>query len=133
MSLQRLLLLEDDPTHRALLKDVLELQNLQVSAFSSPLQFREANGHSWCGEDHSECGQTCFDYILSDYNMPGMSGLDFFLKQEEANCRLPRRRKAIISVGWSPQDLQRAQDLGYRVFPKPFRVEEILDWIEAAA
>jgi CheY-like chemotaxis protein len=66
-----------------------------------------------------------FDWIISDLNMPGMSGLDFFRKLKELNPGLAERF-VLLSGGAVDQDqAQAVHNLHIPVFEKPINFEEL--------
>jgi len=68
---KKVLLLEDNELYRDLLSEILTEFGYQVTAYSDPLQyFNSSEGQSCLRNGH------CFDVILTDNNMPGMSGRD---------------------------------------------------------
>jgi CheY-like chemotaxis protein len=72
----------------------------------------------------------CADFLLTDIKMPNMNGLEFIERQMESSCKAGFRNKAVMSAVWSEEDLLKAEQLGCKVFHKPFSLEEILDWLE---
>lgn len=120
------LVLEDDSDCLSLLTAILTKNNLKVRAFSDPVTYLNTRLEDDC---LNQC--PCVGFILTDNNMPGMSGLDFLEKLERDDCRLPNNRKAIISAYWTEEMRERAQKLGCRVFHKPFSIAEIYAWIES--
>ncbi|MBN1957112.1 MAG: response regulator, partial [Desulfuromonadales bacterium] len=69
-----------------------------------------------------------FDMILTDNQMPGMTGLEFLDWIKQNNCPLPHHRKAIISGLWRDKELKTAQSLGCHIFHKPAPIETIHSW-----
>lgn len=72
--------------------------------------------------------QTCADVILSDLNMPIQNGLVFLEEQINKGCRC--QNFALMSGGISPEDMAKAEALGIKVFIKPFKLAEIIGWLE---
>jgi CheY-like chemotaxis protein len=77
------LLLEDDTTIRETIVQILRSRGYDVYSYSTPAvcplqESRECR----CGEK-----QTCVDIILSDLEMPIMSGLDFIEGQRKKRCK----------------------------------------------
>ncbi len=122
------LVLEDNTGCRSLLTEILTEMQLQVKAFSDPVTYLNTRFEGDCA---SSC--PCVGFILTDNDMPGMSGLEFLEKLANDGCKLPDERKAILSGNWSDETLARAQQLGCRVFFKPYSVAEICAWIDAHA
>lgn len=120
------LVLEDNSDCLSLLTDLLTGMELKVRAFPDPVAYLETRLKGDCT---SQC--PCVGFILTDNNMPGMSGLEFLEKLEKDGCKLPNDRKAIISGNWTEEMMERAKKLGCRVFHKPFPITEIYAWINS--
>jgi len=120
------LVLEDDTDCRALLSDILTDMQLQVKAFSDPVAYLATRTEGDCT---GNC--PCVGFILTDNDMPGMSGLEFLEKLKADGCALPNERKAIISGHWTQEGMERAEQLGCRIFYKPFQIADICAWVQA--
>jgi CheY-like chemotaxis protein len=108
------MILEDDPVIRTLLGKVLSLDGYEVDSYSNP-----ANCPLFADES-CPCSQkgACPDLIISDYDMPTASGLDFseHLKRKQCKCK----NIAVISGGWDEDELQSVLPSGLSAFAKPF-------------
>lgn len=60
--------------------------------------------------------------------MPNVSGLDMVEKLLENGCKI--KNIAFISGSWTDEEYARALDLGCRVFEKPFKLEQIGEWLD---
>ena len=119
----RVLIFEDNNFLRCALKDLLYELGYEVFTFQDPVA-SPLYGKSYC-----DCptGKTCADIIISDVNMPFVSGLDFIKSQVHKGCKVKNR--ALMSGDWTDSALQCALDLGCRIFHKPFHIKEIVQWI----
>ncbi len=95
-----------------------------VHAFSEPL---------YCPIYHvgeCECNNhtLCADIIITDINMPRISGLEFLKKKKENGCKAPH--VAIMSATWTNEEQQEALASGYKIFEKPFELLEIKKWLD---
>jgi CheY-like chemotaxis protein len=111
-----------------LLSEILTEFGYQVTAYSNPLQYLNiSEGQSFPLDGY------CFDAILTDNKMPGMTGLEFLEKLDrERCCHLPNHRKAIISGDWPHQHQTKARQHGYKTFHKPTELNQILAWLQEA-
>ncbi|MDA3902499.1 MAG: response regulator [Desulfuromusa sp.] len=125
MSQKTALVLDDDRSLRTLLTAILEEKQFQVTAFADPLLYLDT-----LGRGHNE--KTCpgFDIVLTDSQMPGMTGLEFLEKIRSTGCQIPAHRKAIISGDWQKQDLEQARSSGFRIFHKPCPIDQIYAWLD---
>lgn len=84
-------------------------------------------------EDDERCEgrPPCADLIITDLQMPGMTGLELLETQSRRGCPLPARNKAVISGGFDPASLAAVARHGFRPFRKPMRLAEIGDWARA--
>ncbi len=124
MKRKKALVLDDDQINRTILKAVLEHVDYEVVDFSNPSEALEL----WEDGNRKERPGS-FDLIVTDNQMPGMSGLEFLSRIRQKNCLLPDDRKAVISGTWSNSELERAQDLGCCVLHKPVCVDTIHAWV----
>ncbi len=120
----RVLLLEDTVSILKLLTEFLEDRGYEVLGFSSPaicpLQMKP---ECRCGEN-----QRCTDIIISDLQMPAITGLTFIENQRKKNCKC--KHVALISAYWTDKDLARAQTLKCKTFTKPFFFPELDKWLD---
>ena len=93
---QRILYLDDDESLVLLVRRLLERRGFQVSAYlnqEEALEFLRANS-------------SAFDLVLSDYNMPGMSGLDVAREVRAIRADLP----VAVASGFIDEELQTQAD-----------------------
>lgn len=116
---------DDDNFFRNLLTDTLTGLNLQVIAYPSHAPFL-----AQLKAGAAPAAAAAPDYILTDNQMPGMTGLEFLAQLRELGCRIPEARVAIISGRWVDADLAKAKQLGCQVFEKYNSPEQLHAWIE---
>jgi DNA-binding response OmpR family regulator len=120
----RVLIFEDNDSLRSSLKHIFDELGYEVFTFPDPAMCPVFDSvHHNCPLDHA-----CADIIISDVNMPTKTGLELIKDRQERGCKIKFR--ALMSGEWSDSDLQYAQELGCRVFHKPFNFGEMLQWLD---
>ena len=113
--MQRILIVEDSPTMRALLVSALE-------ALDRPVKITEvASGF----EALRELPRVAYDLILTDINMPDINGLELvsFVKNNDAFRSITL---VIVSTEGSERDLEKGLRLGADAYlVKPFATETL--------
>ena len=71
-----------------------------------------------------------FDLLLSDINMPGMSGFEFIEHMTNHGCKAMAQNKAVMSGHLSNEALSTAKRLGCQTFQKPIRKDELFAWLD---
>ncbi len=123
----RAIVIDDDEACRDLLALRLRQRGYEVICFPDPTA---------CPlYEDAECScpqeEVCGDFLLTDNLMPGMSGLELIERQLQGGCKGMVDHKAVLSGTWSQEDVQKAQELGCKVFDKPFHAEAIETWLDA--
>lgn len=108
----KIMLVDDDDAVREALSELLSRKGWQVIDFNS-------------AEDAIAAlkDQPDFDVILSDINMPGMTGIDLLAKVKEAAPNCP----VVMITGYPSLDLaiEAMKDGAIDFLPKPFKTEEL--------
>jgi len=117
------LLLEDNPGWREIITEILTISHIEVEAHNDPTCFLKKT-------DKCPVDDACVDFILTDNQMPHMTGLDFLEKLEQMECKIPASHKAIISGNFSFECQQRIEKLGIQSFDKPCSISKIHSWLE---
>jgi len=71
----------------------------------------------------------CADVIISDYQMPKMTGLELLQKQSKKGCKVDIKMKAIMSGNSDEKIIAKCNDLGYCFFQKPFTFSKLSIWL----
>ena len=119
------LVFDDNLICRTFFSDILDEQNFAVTSFADPTLFLTDHDYEYCPADHP-----CVDLIITDNQMPGMTGLEFLEQLKQKGCKVPDQRKAIISGNWSSEQVTRAEKIGCKVFHKPTPMDELHAWLE---
>jgi len=120
----RIILFDDDQNIREGLKQVFKHRGYEVLIYEDP---------SLCSLQHShdcQCqkNERCADIVITDIDMPTVSGIDFVDEQVSKGCKI--QNIAIMSGAWSEENIKRAKALGCAVFDKPFDLSVLMDWIK---
>ncbi|MFQ6032570.1 MAG: response regulator, partial [Candidatus Zixiibacteriota bacterium] len=76
-------------------------------------------------------GQFSFDWIITDYRLPGMDGLEVLRQTKRVQ---PKAQIIVISAYGTPQVVQEAERRGASHFlAKPFSIEELIKIIHGQA
>jgi CheY-like chemotaxis protein len=109
------LVVDDDPAAQALLAAILEPQGFEVQTVS--------NGPAALAAFH----MTHFDVILTDFQMPGMSGLELVAEMRKTDPMIPI---ALITGMADALAAEAVVQAGIdRIFAKPFKTKDLLHWV----
>ena len=109
--------IEDDPSMRGAVEDLVRSVRLQVRAFASPREFLESNQR-----DAPGC-------LVLDVRLPGMSGLTFHQELVKEGITLPVI--FITGHGDIPMSVRAMKAGAIEFLTKPFHHQELLDAIHA--
>jgi CheY-like chemotaxis protein len=119
----RVLVIEDNSEIRSTLRQVLSNLGYEVLTFPEPgFCPLHVAGKCPCPPQH-----TCADVIISDIDMPHISGFEFVAGQIRKGCKV--KNIALMSGGWSMDELKQAAELDCKAFFKPFDSEELNKWL----
>lgn len=116
-SAQKVMIVDDEPEIGSLIKELLEIEGLQVDAFVDPVTALKA---------FTEL-QSQYFMIISDLSMPGMSGVEFARKVREMNKKVPM----VLWSGYHQFLDEELQDLNVKMLSKPVDVQRLLTLINA--
>ena len=110
---QKVLVVDDDPSFRELLTDLLETVGYDVWTAQDGLAGLDAlyNGP--------------FDLILTDYRMPGMTGLEMAAFMRRSDTITPILLITGDSYALDPEIVSRAGVT--KILPKPLKIQELLN------
>lgn len=122
----RINIFDDDPTNIKLYAAIVSARNYEVyandRAVVCPVYATPVEG----------CGRLkpCADIILTDNQMPQMTGIEMLLEQQRRGCRIDIRNKAVASADFDTAQRKIVEGLGCAVFHKPFRLNDIVAWLD---
>lgn len=125
----RIIIIDDDSSINLLLKTALVKLGHHVQTFSDPTYCLAVQDSSCtCPREFP-----CADVIISDIVMPKMNGIAFFKHQRECSCKIWEENKALISATTDSNHFDEIEELGYTLLKKPFKIAELVQWIEECA
>ena len=73
--------------------------------------------------------QPCVDVIISDYQMPKMTGIELLQNQSKKGCKVDVKMKAIMSGHSDEKIITQCNELGCSFFQKPFTFSKLSVWL----
>jgi CheY-like chemotaxis protein len=114
---KRVLIVDDEPEIGLLIKELLEIEGLQVDAETDPL----------AALAHFRADPRRYFIIISDLAMPEMSGFEFCRHVRRVHPQIP----LILWSGYYQYLDEDMQDLNIKVLTKPVDVQKLLQMINA--
>ena len=121
----RVMIFDDEPTLLELLELCFAKWGFEVFSYRTPVVC-PLNGSS---SGSCESLAPCADLVISDFQMPKMTGMELFKFQAQKGCKIGREMKAIMSGRTDANLLTQCKDLGYRFFEKPIDCSDLTAWI----
>jgi DNA-binding NtrC family response regulator len=113
------IVVDDDDLIRTLLKRILERRRYTVTLYDKP---------GFCDECRCEIVGKCADVIISDVEMSDGNGLKLAQQQAQKGCQVEHH--ALMSGAWTDEQIQKAEALGWKIFPKPFEIDDLNNWLQ---
>jgi len=124
MRKRRVILYDDDPAILSLLTLFFEERGYEVVGFPEGVAC-PVYEDGVCCDKCCPCG----DLMISDLEMPRMSGIELFQLQARQGCKLIIRNKAILSGNLDPASCETIRSLGCAAFTKPCRLSTLTAWV----
>jgi CheY-like chemotaxis protein len=119
MSTPRILIVEDNPADIALLMEALEGRDITVESHHDP---KDALGSLVSGASTRPV-----DLVVLDYNMPGMTGLEW-LSKVRSYPRFSELPIVVWSSSSSPREAEKLRALQASIHRKPATYQEVLEF-----
>jgi CheY-like chemotaxis protein len=109
------------------LSEVLQASGYQVDSYAT------AEAMPFCNRASGRCTcqVACADLLLTDNRMPALTGLEMLELQQRKGCKLSQGNRAVLSGTWTLEEKRQAEQLGCKVFEKPFDLALLDSWLEA--
>jgi CheY-like chemotaxis protein len=122
----RAIVIDDEEIIVNLLKNYLSERNYEVFSYTRPVvcPILDEQGNP-CNTDYP-----CADVVITDFNMPGMNGLELLREQSRHGCKLTRENKAVMSGYVDGESLNQINRLGFTFFQKPVEFSHISAWLD---
>ena len=111
----RVLVVDDEPFVREMVRDFLAVLGL------------EADGAASAAEGLAMLEQHSYELVVTDYLMPGMTGLEFAEKLRAEHHDLD---VVLLTGSVLPDLVDRIRGIGFEVLNKPFRFDAFKELIE---
>lgn len=120
---------DDDPNISTSFKKLLEFYGHSVMTYSDPTACPLYENH----QEKCEMNSPCVDVLISDVNMPHVSGIELYVEQNKCGCKILTQNRALMSSGMTPEQEATIEDLGCVFFRKPLNTHDVRKWLEECA
>ena len=121
----RIIIFDDEAVLLELLGLCFAKWGYEVFSYRTPMVCPFSGSSSSCCESLAPCA----DLVISDFQMPQMTGIELFQLQAQRGCKIDKKMKAIMSGRTDAKLITQCGDLGYRFFEKPFDCSDLKDWL----
>ena len=121
----RAIIFDDEIILLTLFKRWMVQRGYEVLIFNEPKACQLYAKHS------DKCTQVykCADVVITDFNMPNMTGLEMLQIQHQRGCKLDVKQKAVISGDIESENKKMIKEMGVSFFQKPLIIPDFSDWL----
>ena len=121
----RAIIYDDEVILLDLYKRWMIQRGYEVLTFSEPKVCPLYDKHSdTCTQEHK-----CADVVITDFQMPNMTGLEMLQIQQQKGCKLNVKHKAVVSGTIENENKKMIRELGASFFQKPLIIPEFSEWL----
>ena len=123
----RVNIFDDDVHNLKMLNIVISQRDYEVLTFDRPVVCPIYH------EQSDECinVKPCADIIITDYQMPQMTGIDMLVQQVQRGCKVDSKNKALMSGDPYSIKKKMVEELGCIFFSKPIDWGDLFAWLDA--
>jgi len=118
----RVNIFDDDVHNLKMLKFIMSQRDYEILTFDRPVVCPIYSGKS----EKCNTVKPCADVIITDYQMPEMTGLEMLLHQAKSGCKVDIRNKIVMSADLDNKGQKMLEGLSCTFFSKPFKLKELL-------
>ena len=123
----RFLIVDDMMVMRKIYKKSLTSMNVDLEMITEA----EDGAKAWEEIESAYASSKPIQFIISDWNMPNMTGIDL-LKKIRSDQRFPKLPFLMVTAENNPDNIKEALEAGVDNFiAKPFRPEDLVDRIKS--
>ena len=120
----RAIVCDDEDVVMHVFRHLFERMGYEVLTSDTPITCAFYREHANTCPQHDRCT----DILLTDYNMPNMTGLELLEMQHHRGCKLTSKNKALMTG--DSRISEHADLLGCQFFPKPVSFSTIIAWVK---
>jgi FixJ family two-component response regulator len=124
----RAIIFDDEIFILNMLKDFFLMRGYEVLSYSDPTTICPLYGD---GGDVCTNDQPCCDVMVTDFQMPGVNGVELLEFQARKGCKVDNRNKSVISGYIDAWNRRRVDQMGCNFLQKPFTLYALAEWLSA--
>jgi len=122
----RVILCDDENMVLDVFRHLFERMGYEVLTADTPITCAFYREHANTCPQHDRCT----DILITDHNMPNMTGLELLEMQHHRGCKLTSKNKALMTGNADSRLSEHAAVLGCQFFSKPVSISTIIAWVK---